>query len=143
MPNDHDGPIGRIFRPRNWDRGRHRGDWPVFSAGSGRRGGVAIDVQSRCEQVRRECVRLPGGCDRFYEERGFHNGPAIAPALDGLIFAAGVALDRHFSLTDASALRRVLAVNVEGLLLLRDFFRVYCHQFPWTRDSKPVCCHLA
>ena len=59
----------------------------------------------------------------MYGEREFRNGPAIAPAIDGLIFAAGVALVRHFSLTDAPALRRVLAVNVEGLLLLRDFSR--------------------
>lgn len=46
------------------------------------------------------------------------------PALDGLVFAAGVALVRPFTLTDAAALRRVLAVNVEGpLLLLREIMR--------------------
>jgi NAD(P)-dependent dehydrogenase (short-subunit alcohol dehydrogenase family) len=46
------------------------------------------------------------------------------PLLDGLVFAAGVALVRPFTLTDAAALRRVLAVNVEGpLLLLREIMR--------------------
>lgn len=46
------------------------------------------------------------------------------PSLDGLVFAAGVALVRPFTLTDAPALRRVLAVNLEGpLLLLREIMR--------------------
>ena len=67
---------------------------------------------------------LPVGVLDLEQPTGFETWASVLPALDGAVFAAGVAMVRPFSMTDSVHWEHVMRVNVQGpMLALRALLR--------------------